>query len=127
MYLLDTHLLLWAALQPERLSQRAAELIGDRSSPLAFSVVSIWEVVIKLARGRFDFAVVPEDFRRNMLALGYREVEVTADHALAVGGLPPIHNDPFDRLLIAQARVEGLTFLTSDILVARYPGAIERV
>lgn len=126
-YLLDTHLLLWTALHPEKLSRRAAALIGDEANKLAFSIVSIWEVVIKLARGRLDFAIVPEDLRRNMLLLGYREVEVAADHVLTVGTLPPLHHDPFDRLMIAQARVEGLTFLTADAVVARYPGAIEKV
>ncbi|KAB0680112.1 type II toxin-antitoxin system VapC family toxin [Aureimonas leprariae] len=126
-YLVDTHLLVWAADETERLSKTAAAILSDPASDLAFSVVALWELVIKTGLGR---SVIRGDIvalRRQLLARRYRELQVTADHAFAVAALPPLHGDPFDRLMIAQARAEGLTLLTSDAVVARYPGMIERV
>ena len=92
-----------------------------------FSVVSVWEAVIKNGRGRDDFEVEPRVWRARMLGSGYEELPVEAEHTLAVADVPLIHRDPFDRLLIAQAAVEGLTFVTADALVGRYPGAILKV
>lgn len=92
-----------------------------------FSVVSVWEATIKHMLGRKDFAVDPGVLRRGLLANGWRELAVTGEHARAVSDLPPLHNDPFDRILIAQAKVEGLTLLTSDKAVARYPGSVMKV
>ena len=107
--------------------RRAAELIDASSSDLFFSVVSLWEIAIKRGLNRPDFVVEPRVLRRNLLDAGYEELPVLASHALEVQMLPPIHGDPFDRLLLAQAMTEGLTLLTTDAQLARYPGPILQV
>jgi PIN domain nuclease of toxin-antitoxin system len=122
--LLDTHLLLWAAGAPARLPGEAHALISDPGNSLAFSAASLWEVVIKAGLGRADFRVDASALRRNLLLAGYREIALTGEHVIAVGQLPALHRDPFDRILIAQAEIEGADLLTSDPLVARYPGRI---
>jgi len=125
--LLDTHLLLWSAVEPERLSPKAQIAIGDEDNELLFSPASLWEVAIKQRLRRPDFQVDVRLLRRNLLMNGYDELSVTGEHAVAVADLPPIHRDPFDRLLVAQSMVEGITLLTADRTVARYPGPIQRV
>jgi PIN domain nuclease of toxin-antitoxin system len=125
--LVDTHLLLWAAGQPEKLSRKARRLLEDTSSQLWFSAASLWEVAIKHALGREDFHVEPNRLRRALAANGWHELAISSDHALATLSLPAIHKDPFDRMLIAQAHVEGVALATSDDVVARYPGQIRRV
>ncbi|MBY0324127.1 MAG: type II toxin-antitoxin system VapC family toxin [Reyranella sp.] len=125
--LLDTHLLLWAAGEPERLSRKTRRLLEDASTQLWFSATSLWEVAIKHALGREDFQVEPNRLRRALVANGWHELAISSDHALAVLDLPPIHKDPFDRILIAQAHVEGVTLVTSDDIVAQYPGAIRKL
>jgi len=126
-FLLDTHLLLWAAGAPERLSASARRLLEDPRQTLAFSAASILEIVIKRSLKRPDFRIDPRVLRRGLLDGGYREIPIFSEHALAVERLPPLHKDPFDRLLIAQAEIEGATLLTSDEQVAQYPGAIRKV
>ena len=123
-FLLDTHLLLWAAATPERLPRTARTLFADPESELVFSVVSLWEVAIKNGLGRADFRVDPRILRRGLLENGYVELQVAGSHAVAVDLLPAIHRDPFDRMLVTQAQVEGLTLLTLDPVVGRYPGPI---
>jgi PIN domain nuclease of toxin-antitoxin system len=125
--LLDTHLLLWVAGQPERLSVPATALRLDPSHELLFRAASIWEVTIKRGLGRVAFHVDPRRFWRMLRSHGYRELAVTSEQTIAVGQLPPLHKDPFDRLLIAQARTEGLTLLTTDSLVAQYGEATRLV
>ena len=125
--LLDTHLLLWAAGRPERLSQAARELIEAHESELIFSTASLWEIVIKRGLGREDFKVDPRLLRRGLLDNGYSELPIDSEHVVAIDTLPPLHKDPFDRLLIAQALVEGITLLTADPTVARYPAPIRAV
>lgn len=125
--LLDTHLLLWAAATPERLSDEASKLIQNRENRLYFSAASIWEITIKRGLGRTDFHVDPALLRRGLIENGYDELPVTSTHAIEIGYLPAIHKDPFDRMLVAQAGSEGLLLLTSDALVARYPGPIQLV
>ncbi|HEX9803781.1 MAG TPA: type II toxin-antitoxin system VapC family toxin [Gammaproteobacteria bacterium] len=125
--LLDTHLLLWAAATPDRLSREATELILDKENRLFFSAASMWEITIKRGLGRADFRVDPALLRRGLVENGYDELPVTSTHAMAVGHLPPIHKDPFDRMLVAQAESEGLLLLTNDNLVAGYPGPIRLV
>jgi PIN domain nuclease of toxin-antitoxin system len=125
--LLDTHLLLWAAGQPDRLPSAAVKLIDNSSNELLFSAASVWEVAIKRGLGRKDFQVDPRLLRRGLLDNDYSELPVLSDHVVVIDGLPPIHKDPFDRLLVAQATVEGITLLTTDPLVAQYPGPIRRV
>jgi PIN domain nuclease of toxin-antitoxin system len=125
--LLDTHLLLWAAGEPRRLPAAARRLIGDKRHELHFSAASLWEIAIKQALGRADFHADPGVLRRGLLDNGYAEVPVNGEHAVAVTVLPPLHRDPFDRILIAQAVVEGMQLVTADAQVARYPGPIRKV
>jgi PIN domain nuclease of toxin-antitoxin system len=126
-FLLDTHLLLWAAGEPQSLSKQARNLINDPDNELLFSAASLWEVAIKRGLGRKDFKVDARLLRRGLLDNGYGELGIFSDHVVAVESLPPIHKDPFDRVLVAQAAVEGITLLTTDSLVAQYPGAIRMV
>lgn len=125
--LLDTHLLLWTVIQPDRLAMPARRMIEDTANDLHFSVVSIWEVAIKRSLGRADFNVDSHVLRRSLLDSRYEEVVVEGTHAVAVESLPLLHKDPFDRLLVAQAMVEGIVLLTSDAHLARYPGPIRKV
>lgn len=125
--LLDTQLLLWVAGQPERLSPRAKRLLNDQNNELLFSAASLWEITIKSGLGREDFRVEPRVLRRALLDNGYVELPVTSEHAVSVDSLPPLHKDPFDRLLLAQAFVEGITLLTADEQLARYRGPVRKV
>lgn len=125
--LLDTQLLLWAAGQPERLSAAARRQINNSKNELFFSAASLWEITIKSSLGRDDFRVEPRVLRRGLLDNGYVELPVTSEHAVNVGTLPPLHKDPFDRLLVAQALVEGITLLTADSQLAGYPGPVRKV
>jgi len=124
--LLDTHLLLWAAGDPAKLSKSARTLLSDPNNDLIFSAASLWEITIKRALGRPDFRVEPRLLRRGLLDNGYIELPITSEHALATDTLPALHKDPFDRILVAQAMVEGITLLTVDSLVAKYPGPIRK-
>ncbi|MBS3800183.1 MAG: type II toxin-antitoxin system VapC family toxin [Thioalkalivibrio sp.] len=125
--LLDTHLLLWVASDSPQLSAGARTLVADRGNRVAFSSASLWEITIKRGLGRSDFRVEPHVLRRELLEHGFDELAITGPHTLAVGHLPDIHKDPFDRILIAQAEVEGITLLTSDQTVAQYDGPIRLV
>ncbi len=125
--LLDTHILLWAAGAPHRLPPHAMSLLEDDGTRLFYSAASIWEVAIKGALDRSDFRADPRLLRRGLLENGYGELPVSGAHAAAVGLLPRIHRDPFDRILVAQAQIEGLTLLTSDSTIGRYPGPIRLV
>lgn len=125
--LLDTQLLLWAAGHSSRLSAEARKYIDDQGNELFFSAASLWEVVIKSGLGRDDFRVDARVLRRGLLDNGYGELPVVSDHVVAIDSLPTIHKDPFDRILVAQATVEGITLLTTDSLVGKYPGPIRMV
>jgi PIN domain nuclease of toxin-antitoxin system len=120
MLLLDTHLLLWAAFEPSRLSPKAAKSLQSREVPLAFSLASLWEVAIKTSLGRPDFSVDPALLHAGLLAEGLIELPIRAAHLARVAALPWVHRDPFDRLLVAQAAEEGLTLLTVDATLRRY-------
>lgn len=122
--LLDTHLLLWAAAGSDRLPAQARRLIEDPDRPCVFSVVSLWEIVVKNAIGRADFSVDARALRNGLQANGYVELDVRAQHALALADLPALHRDPFDRMLVAQARTEGMTLLTVDHRVADYGDSV---
>ena len=124
-FLLDTHVLLWAASTPERLPADVRTLIENPETELVFSAASLWEVAIKSGLGRADFSVDPRLLHRELLENDYTELAVTGAHAAVVDLLPPIHRDPFDRILVAQARAEGITLLTADEVVGRYPGPIQ--
>ena len=119
-YLLDTHLLIWASADDSRLSPRARELLEEPDNSLLFSAASIWEISIKNGLGRPSFQFPSAVFRRGLIEAGYLELDITSAHAVAVGQLPRIHSDPFDRMLVAQARTEGYPLLTSDKRVAKY-------
>lgn len=125
--LLDTHILLWAAGEPDRLPEAAREALENPETELIFSPASLWEVAIKSGLDREDFRVDPRLLRRGLLDNGYVELAITGEHAVAVVGLPPIHKDPFDRMLVAQATIAGIELLTVDEVVGRYPGPIRRV
>ena len=125
--LLDTHVLLWAAGTPRRLPRAARVLLEDGANELLFSAASLWEVAIKQQLGREDFRADARLLRRGLLDNGYTELPVTSAHAVALDLLPPLHKDPFDRMLIAQAVVEGIMLLTADANLARYPGPIQAV
>jgi len=126
-FLLDTHLLLWAASAPERLPAKARSLLLAPDSQLVFSSASLWEVSIKRTLGRADFNVDPRRLWRMLLVNGYRELPITSEHTIAVNDLPLQHNDPFDRILVAQARVEGMLLLTVDKAVAKYGEGVRKV
>jgi PIN domain nuclease of toxin-antitoxin system len=121
--LLDTHLLLWTSGVSGKLSAQARETIADNQHDFFFSVANIWEVAIKYSLERRRLGMNPRALRSGLLANGYRELTITSEHALTVPILPPIHGDPFDRILIS----EGLTLLTSDTIIAQYPGPIRLV
>lgn len=125
--LLDTHLLLWAAGQPKRLSAATRKLLNDADNELLFSVVSLWEVAIKSGLKRKDFRVDVRLLRRGLLDNGYTELPLLGEHVAALGSLPSIHKDPFDRMLVAQSSVEEVTLLTADPIVAKYPGPIRKL
>lgn len=125
--LLDTHLLLWAALALDALPPKAQALMSDPDNRLLFSPVSIWEVAIKTSLKRPEFSADPRLLRRALLDNDYEELSITGEHATAVADLPLIHRDPFDRFLIAQALAAGVMLVTADDVVARYPGPIMRV
>jgi PIN domain nuclease of toxin-antitoxin system len=125
--LLDTHLLIWSGWTPRRISSAARSLISNPDNELIFSAASMWEMAIKQALEKDDFQFDVSVLRRNLLDNDYNELPVSGDHAIAIRTLPLIHKDPFDRILIAQAMVEGITLLTADPIVARYPGSIKKV
>ncbi len=124
--LLDTHILLWAATEPERIPPATRDLIENPETTLFFSAASIWEVAIKRGLQREDFQVDAQLLRRGLLENGYQELVITSAHAAYVQGLEAIHKDPFDRLLIAQATLEAITLVTGDETVARYSGPIRK-
>ena len=120
--LLDTHILIWtAAGNPP---PKAVHYIANKMNTLLFSSASMWEIVIKSGLNRADFAVDPTALYNGLLNAGYEELKITSRHALLVRALPLLHKDPFDRILLAQAASEGITFLTADETLAQYPGSV---
>ena len=125
--LLDTRILLWSAGQPDRLSAAARRQLSNPKNELFFSAASLWEISIKSSLGREDFRVEPRLLRRGLLDNGYTELPITSQHAVNIDNLPDLHKDPFDRILLAQAMTEGITLVTSDAQMARYPGPVRKV
>ena len=125
--LLDTRLLLWAASDPKKIPAKVRTLLLNPGNRLIFSAASLWEISIKRSLKRADFNVDPRRLWRMLQASGYQELNVTAEHTIAVNDLPPLHKDPFDRILVAQARVEGLLLLTSDKIVAKYGEDVKKI
>jgi PIN domain nuclease of toxin-antitoxin system len=124
-YLLDTHTAIWALERPEALSVSSREAAS--SGPNALSVVSYWEVMIKSMKGTLDVGDPRIWWHEALEQLAATVLLLRPDHVAAVHGLPPIHKDPFDRVLIAQATVEGLALVTSDSEIARYASKRLRV
>ena len=122
--LLDTHIVLWAAYEPHRLSAKAKDLLMEQTNTLHFSVASLWEVAIKSSLGRSDFKVDVDTLRAGLLSNGYAELSVEAAHVLRLPTLPNLHSDPFERILVAQAMAEGYALLTQDTKVIAYGGPV---
>ncbi len=122
--LLDTHYLLWAALEPHKVVPAAQALILDPANALWFSTISLWEVAIKRGLDRPDFRIDPGTLRAGLLASGYAELVLKGRHVLALATLPALHRDPFDRLLVAQAATEGMRLLTADRRLSGYGGPV---
>lgn len=125
--LVDTHLLLWQSDDSPLLTAAARDILSDPRSDLYFSVASLWELVIKSAKAPDQFQIPMSAFREELLDFGYDELTITADHVLEVGKLEPLHRDPFDRLLLAQARVESLSLLTGDHALVQYGTPVREV
>jgi len=120
--LLDTHVFLWAALTPSKLAAAVREVIADRANEIYVSAASTWEIVIKVPTGKLKLPMDPVSYvTSRMAAFGFSSLPITQDHALAVSSLPLKHKDPFDRIMIAQAQIEGLTFVTCDAKLLTYP------
>lgn len=119
-YLLDTHILLWAANDSPKLSQKARQILENEQHELYFSVVSIWEMSIKKSIGKLHLPISIAAFRRLLLDNGYAELHINGRHAMATEMLPFLHNDPFDRMLIAQAQQEGLSLVSVDSKIHTY-------
>lgn len=121
--LLDTHCWLWWFAEPARLNDKTVAAISDPAAELWLSVASIWEIGIKFAIGKIPLPEPPETYiAKRLPLLGSKTLNIVAAHALRAAALPPQHKDPFDRLLVAQAQVEGLTVVTGDKVLADYPG-----
>jgi PIN domain nuclease of toxin-antitoxin system len=125
--LLDTHLLLWGAFDQKRVPSEARGLILDQANTPWFSVASLWEVAIKRALNRPDFRTEAAMLRAGLLANGYAELPVEGRHVMSLAGLPALHGDPFDRMLLAQALSEGLVLLTTDRRLEAYGGPVRLV
>lgn len=123
-YLLDTHFLIWIPAGDPKTPATLLALLSDPGNEFFFSAASLWEIAIKHSAGKANFPFDARGLRTRLLHAGFQELPVLGEHALAVEGLEPIHKDPFDRLLIAQAIVEGIVLLTVDRITARYAGPI---
>jgi PIN domain nuclease of toxin-antitoxin system len=118
--LLDTHILLWILVDPQKVPGPMRRMVEDTGNRVWFSAVSIWEIAIKHSLAKADFAVEPAIIWKAARDTGLEELAVTAEHAVGVDALPWLHRDPFDRLLVAQARVEGMKMLSVDPKVNAY-------
>ena len=126
-YLVDTHFLVWMSMVSTRLNLTARQMLTDPENTIYFSAISILEIAIKQQLGKAGFDAEAGIVRRAMLDKGYLELTVNGLHSAFVGTMPLIHRDPFDRLLIAQANVEGITLITADDEIAKYPGPILKI
>lgn len=115
--LLDSHIALWMVADPERLSRQVVDALSSGDNAVYLSVVSIWELEAKAAKGKLS---LPPLLWNNLDAIGVLSLPITRFHALAVSRLPSVHGDPFDRMLVAQAMLEGLTLVTKDHVLPRY-------
>ena len=125
--LFDTHIVLWSAIGSARMPSAASAMILDPEVEPWFSVAAIWEIAIKGARRIPDFLYDPGTVRKRLLAHDWHELAIESDHAIVAVGLPRLHKDPFDRIMVGQATSEAMTLVTADRTVARYPGPIRLV
>ncbi|WP_374945563.1 type II toxin-antitoxin system VapC family toxin [Agreia sp.] len=121
--LLDTHVVLWAATGSSRLTPRIRTLLETTDNTLVVSAATHWEISMKNSPARPDFDVDLAALRAGLLTNGYMELPGAAAHAVVLAGLPDLHRDPFDRMLVAQALSEGLTLVTGDAKILQYPVA----
>ena len=126
-FLFDTHVAIWTLFDDPRLSKAARRILSNPGNEFLFSVCNIWEIAIKRGLHAPGFQHDPREIRQYLLRNGCEELTIQSRHAVEVDRLSPIHKDPFDRLLIAQARVEGIILLTADPVIAQYPGPIKKV
>jgi PIN domain nuclease of toxin-antitoxin system len=121
--LLDTHVLIWWLSDDRKLTKEARRIIAEPHNDVFVSAASVWEVAIKAALGRIDVDL--EDFADEIVKSGFRPLPIGFEHAVTIGRLPAIHRDPFDRMLVAQSRVEELRLLSHDRVFVRYGLAAE--
>ncbi len=126
-FLVDTQLLLWNVYGSRKLPARVGRLFRDGRHQFFYSPATLWEIAIKAARGHKDFTADAAAIHATLEENGFAELPISAQHAVAVADLPPLHADPFDRMLVAQALVEPMALITSDERLAAYPGTIEVV
>ena len=120
-YLLDTHIFLWWVLNHPNLSRSIRATIADPTHDVYVSAASAWEMTIKSSIGKLTLPSSPEHWIKEQLRLNaFLPLPISIEHALAVASLPPLHKDPFDRIIIAQANVEGLTLITDDAIIPQY-------
>jgi len=119
--LLDTHVFIWWDSEPNKLSPSVAAFLNDPKNVVMTSVVSVWELLIKTQLGKVGLVLPVKTIVTQQAANGVHILPVTLEHVLAVESLPPVHKDPFDRLLAAQAMVEGAALLTADPIFGKYP------
>ena len=125
--LVDTHLLLWAAAKSRRLPKEARRMLEDPANEIRFSAASLWEIVIKAALRKPDFKVDVALLRPALAEMGFVELPISGVHAERLGSLPPIHKDPFDRMLVAQSLAEPLVLVTNDGVLAGYGEGVKVV
>ena len=126
-YLLDTHIILWAGFDVKRLSRKAKSILENPENALYFSPVSLWEVSIKHEKHPKQMAITSERVWEIAIKMGFIELPVRSRHGVNIANLPDIHNDPFDRMLITQARSDGLYLLSHDDKVIAYGASVVRV
>jgi PIN domain nuclease of toxin-antitoxin system len=121
-FLLDTHTLLWAIDQPSRLSRKVVSILTREDNELIVSAASLWEILLKAEAGKLRMPATAEFFDAHMTKLGVERIlSISPAHVYAILGLPAVHKDPFDRLLAAQCKVEGLPLISNDAVLRRYP------
>jgi PIN domain nuclease of toxin-antitoxin system len=126
-FLLDTHIALWALSDDESLTKEAREIIVNESNRIFVSVVSMWEIAIKKALKPQKIPLSGREYLHYCRQAGYELIPIRETHVLALEDLPPLHSDPFDRLLVAQASAESLILLTHDSVIAKYGSAVKLV
>ena len=126
-YLLDTHIILWSGFDVKRLSRKAKSILENPENTLYFSPISLWEISIKHEKHPEQMAITSERVREIAIKMGFIELPVRSRHGVDIAKLPDIHNDPFDRMLITQARSDGLYLISHDDKVIAYGEPVVKV